>query len=257
MLSERQVEDFHRDGFVTGGQVVDDAEIGQLRADLAQAIDGAVPDRRQVPVRCVDLNGNEQRPVWQTVNMWQASGAFEELSSSATMVAEVAQLTGAEELRTWHDQIQYKPSEIGGTTDWHQDGPAWRILEPDVQVTAWVALDDVDEENGCLWMVPGSYTWGEVPLSGLSGELPPTYEGHEVGPVPRPMRGGHVHYRHCLAWHASFPNRSERPRRAIGFHYMPESARYVAAGDHIMKACVDADLADGQMLAGAPFPRVY
>ena len=96
-----------------------------------------------------------------------------------------------------------------------------------------------------------------MPLGDLSSELPPTRESHEVGPVPRPMRGGHVHYRHCLAWHASFPNRSERLRRAIGFHYMPESARYVAAGDHIMKACVDADLADGQMLAGAAFPRVY
>ena len=257
MLSERQVEEFHRDGFVTGERVVDDADIERLRADLALVIDGQVPAGRQPPVRCVNLNGDEQRPVWQIVNMWHASAGFEKLFRNDTVVADIAQLTGAAQLRIWHDQIQYKPSEIGGTTDWHQDGPAWRILAPDVQVTAWVALDDVDQDNGCLWMVPRSHTWGEAPAGSLNGELPATYDGHEVAPVPRPVGCGQVHYHHCLTWHASLPNRSERPRRAIGYHYMPESTHYVAAGDHIMKAYVDADLADGQMLAGAAFPRVY
>ncbi len=38
--------------------------------------------------------------------------------------------------------MQYKPPRTGGTTHWHQDAPARPVITPDVQVTAWVALDD-------------------------------------------------------------------------------------------------------------------
>ena len=68
---------------------------------------------------------------------------------SQKIVEEMAQLTGAAELRIWHDQIQYKPAEIGGTTGWHQDAPLWPIIRPMTEVSAWVAMDDVDVENGC------------------------------------------------------------------------------------------------------------
>lgn len=39
---------------------------------------------------------------------------------------------------------------------WHQDAPYWPIVAPMTEVTAWVALDDADEDNGCMSMVPGS-----------------------------------------------------------------------------------------------------
>src|SRR5512135_1064022 len=38
---------------------------------------------------------------------------------------------------------------------WHQDGSFWP-LEPMEVVTLWLALDDVDRENGCLRVIPGS-----------------------------------------------------------------------------------------------------
>ena len=64
----------------------------------------------------------------------------------------------AEELRVWHDQIQYKPSDVGGVNMWHQDSPYWPILTPKTtQMSAWVALDDANEENGCMRMWPGTH----------------------------------------------------------------------------------------------------
>ncbi len=73
---------------------------------------------------------------------------------------EVAQLCRTDSLRIWHDQIQYKPPVTGGPTAWHQDHPAWPIIQPADLVSAWVALDDATIENGCMWMVPGSHKWG-------------------------------------------------------------------------------------------------
>ena len=54
-------------------------------------------------------------PVWQIVNIWEASDPFRRLTQSQKIIEEMAQLTGATELRVWHDQIQHKPAEIGGT----------------------------------------------------------------------------------------------------------------------------------------------
>ena len=99
--------------------------------------------------------------MWQIVNIWEASEPFFKLIHNPTIVEEMAQLTQAKVLRIWHDQIQYKPAQTGGVNMWHQDAPLWPILAPMTEVTAWVALDDVDEENGCMSMVPGSHLWGD------------------------------------------------------------------------------------------------
>src|SRR2546430_11711585 len=74
--------------------------------------------------------------------------------------AMAAQLIGTDTLRVWHDQAQYKPPKIGGSTDWHQDHPYWPILQPADLVSAWVALDDASEEHGCMRMVRRSHLWG-------------------------------------------------------------------------------------------------
>ena len=254
MLSEADVRSFEEQGFVTGGRVLEADAVDELRTELARvsaerdATDGAKPvlDR--------DI-GQERAPVQQVVNIWQASPAFRRLLQHPRIVAEVVQLTGARELRVWHDQIQYKPPRTGGTTHWHQDAPAWPVITPDVQVTAWVALDDVDLDNGCMWMVPGSHRWGEGSLPDPGQALPVTYGGHAVSTEPRPVRSGHVHYHHCLTWHASFPNRSGGPRRAIAIHYMPDQTRYVQEGEHPMKPFVQVQ--DGRQLTGDAFPQVY
>ena len=84
-----------------------------------------------------------------------------DLIHNPTIVEEIGQLMSARELRVWHDQIQYKPPQVGGVNRWHQDSPLWGILTPKTsQVSAWVALDDANDSNGCMRMVRGSYHWG-------------------------------------------------------------------------------------------------
>ena len=65
----------------------------------------------------------EDHPIWQIVNIWQASEPFRQLIHHPKITKGLAQLTGAKELRIWHDQIQYKPAAIGGVNMWHQDAP--------------------------------------------------------------------------------------------------------------------------------------
>ena len=259
MLSEKQVAYFRANGFLKGGRVLTDEQVEALRDELARVIEHESSLERK-PVRITNLSGKADAPVWQIVNIWEASDPFKALVCNYQIAEEVAQLTGARELRLWHDQIQYKPQAVGGVNMWHQDSPYWPNIGPlTAQVTAWVALDDADEANGCMSMVPGSYHWGNQIdfLHTLPdfGSMPDQYEGHTVKVQLCPVGKGEVHFHHALTWHGSGPNTSGRPRRAIALHYMTQDTVYVASGNHIMKPYVE--VTDGQKLQGAHFPQVW
>lgn len=259
MLTEQQIAEFYANGYLKGGQVLSDQEVDVLCAEIMRVINDR--DRKDVaqPVLLHKMGNNDAAPVWQIVNIWEASEPFRTLIAHPTIVEEIAQLTRASELRLWHDQIQYKPAQVGGVNMWHQDAPLWPILAPMTEVSAWVALDDVDVDNGCMSMVPGSHLWGnhEQFLETLPDydAMPNEFEGHSVTVVPRPVRRGEVHYHHALTWHGSHANTSGRPRRAIALHYMTQDTRFVASGQHVMKPFVH--VADGQPMQGEHFPQVY
>jgi ectoine hydroxylase-related dioxygenase (phytanoyl-CoA dioxygenase family) len=237
--------------------VLGDEAVEELRAELADVIEHHEARERK-PVLCHNMSANEA-PVWQIVNIWEASDSFRALLHHPTIVEEMVQLTRTSELRIWHDQILYKPAETGGVNMWHQDAPLWPVLRPMTEVSAWVALDDVDESNGCMSMVPGSHRWGNnIDLLRTLpdfGAMPAQFAGHDIEVVTCPVRKGEVHYHHALTWHGSHANTGGRPRRAIALHYMTGETRFEAAGQHVMKQFIN--VGDGEFLKGEHFPLVY
>lgn len=77
------------------------------------------------------------------------------------------------------DMLIYKGPGQDHPFPWHQDEGYWKMGMKDVNFTdlratsIWIALDDVDEETGCMWMVPGSHIKG-------SFEHAPIKEGHHT-----------------------------------------------------------------------------
>jgi ectoine hydroxylase-related dioxygenase (phytanoyl-CoA dioxygenase family) len=259
MLTAEQIEQYRRSGFVNGGPVLDDAAVEILQQEVLRVIDDRENPAVAQPVRLANLSSDAEHPIWQIVNIWQASPAFQALVNSPLIAEMAARLSGAKELRIWHDQIQYKPKELGGRLRWHQDSPLWATLQPkDGQITAWVALDDAEADNGCMYMVPGSHLWGNQQryLDTLpeGGELPAEFEGHPLHFIMCPVKKGHVHFHHSLTWHGSGKNHSSRPRRAIAIHLMTERTTFDANGDHIMKAFISVQ--HGEVLKGDAFPQV-
>jgi ectoine hydroxylase-related dioxygenase (phytanoyl-CoA dioxygenase family) len=253
MLIPEQVSFFEKNGYLRGGRVLDDDGVEELRAELDRVIRDRDNGGRQ-PVSLRNLARDPAQTLWQIVNICDASPAFMRLVHHAGITGEVAQLTGARQLRLWHDQIQYKLAGTGGVNMWHQDWPYWGILDAPHQVTAWVALDDVDPANGCMSMVPGSHLWGNrIDLLHQLTAFDAMPKEYPV--VTCPVRKGEVHYHHALTWHGSPANQSPRPRRAIALHYMTEQTRYKSAGNHLMKQFVAVN--DGAMLAGERFPLVW
>ena len=260
MLTSEQIEQYRRSGFVNGGPVLDEATVEVLQAEVLRVIADRDNPQAAQPVRLANLSGDMERPIWQIVNIWKASPAFQALVLNPKIAEMAAELTGAKELRLWHDQIQYKPKEQGGRLHWHQDSPLWTTLQPkDAQITAWVALDDAEADNGCMYMIPGSHQWGnqqkELDKLPQGGQLPEEFEGHPLHFIMCPVKKGHVHFHHSLTWHGSGQNHSARPRRAIAIHLMVERTTYDAGGNHIMQPFITVQ--SGEQLKGDAFPLVW
>lgn len=263
MFTDDQIERFHTDGFIHGGRVMTDEQAVELRERMFAVIEGR-SDQQAESVR--NLNDDEENVVVQIVNIWQADSLFREHLSNPTSTALAAQLMNTDIVRVWHDQVQHKPPFKGGPTYWHQDHPYWPIIQPADLVSCWVALDDADVENGCMWMVPGSHLRGPY-KDGTIGTNPETWmpapdvnllsDEMSIQAVPCPVKRGHAIFHHCLTWHGAKPNRTDRGRPAIAVHYMPGHTRYIKepGKEHMVEHHIE--VASGEILQGSHFPTVW
>jgi ectoine hydroxylase-related dioxygenase (phytanoyl-CoA dioxygenase family) len=269
MLTAEQIKEFDENGFIKGDVILSDEEVELLREELDKVMNGQSVRKPVLNRNLLDGNTeygmtiSKKETVVQIVNMWMASDAFFQHAKNPKICEEIAQLCRTDTLRIWHDQVQYKPPVVGGPTGWHQDHPAWPIIQPADLISAWVALDDATIENGCMWMVPGSHKWGDNSRIMASDENFKPYctqpellpEGAKIEAVPFEIKKGQVGYHHCLTWHGSPHNRSQRKRRAIAVHYMPGHIRYEPTGHHPMEPYIEVK--PGEILAGDAFPVVY
>lgn len=103
-------------------------------------------------------------------------------------------------------------------------------------MAAWLALDDCDEENGCMRIVPGSHQWPvlctteadtEASFTNVTVPLP---EGMTAVPVT--MKAGDVLFFNGSVVHGSYPNVSkDRFRRSLIGHYIESRAERVTEFD--------------------------
>ena len=133
MLTEEQVAFFHANGYVTTGEpLLSSAEVQTLRDALDQVIAGTSPDRPHLLRNMAGGGLDSDKVVVQIVNIWQAHPAYREHIARTDIVEMALQLAPTDTLRVWHDQIQYKPPNVGTSTRWHQDFPRGRCSRPPI-----------------------------------------------------------------------------------------------------------------------------
>ncbi len=127
--------------------------------------------------------------------------------------------------------MYFKPAGARGQA-LHQDQRYLRV-QPGTCMAAWLALDDCDEENGCLQVVPGTHEMDLLcPVTSdraksFTKETVPVPPGHEVRDLP--MKAGDVVFFNGQLIHGSGPNNSkDRFRRIVVAHYIVGEAQAVA-----------------------------
>jgi len=105
------------------------------------------------------------------------------------------------------------------------------MLEPNEAVTMWMALESVDEENGCVRYVNKSHRYG-VRSHGRTSTLGFSQGIADYGcpndienEVFFPTKEGDLLVHHALTIHRADGNQSERTRKAMGFIYYANKAK--------------------------------
>ena len=249
-LSTAEIAFYQENGFVQLKNFFSADEIAVLR----QAIDHAIEHQRaRILGADNDGRGSEEyeRVFNQMVNLWTDYPAVKEFTFRARLAACARQLAQAQHIRIYHDHAMIKPAgQASKETNWHQDAPYWP-MDPVGSLSAWIAVDTVHVENGCLHFVPGSHKFGkQEPIKlGVEGESivdKMREKGFSVAePAAQEMEAGGVTFHHGCNFHYAGPNRSDAPRRAFAVIYIPNYVHFT--GGH------EAAGGGAEMKAGGPW----
>lgn len=223
MLTAAEIEAFWRDGYVVARDAVTQAELAAARAELARWVEESRGHTTPFGPPTIDGRprfdmGEEhsaERPALRRVNNpSDISPAFEAIMAGSAMTDMVAQLVGPN-LKFHHCKINLKLPGARTAVAYHQDFAYTPHTNDDV-VTALLMLDDVDETNGCLTVVPGSH---RGPLYSLfdgdrfTGAVPRDVEADALArSAPAMGPAGSVCLMHTRLLHGSAPNNGTRPR---------------------------------------------
>jgi len=217
---------FEDDGFVAVSGFCDAEELQGIESALTTFLGEIVPT---LPVEQVFY---EDKGVSSTLKQIQRLHEHDEFFASfmdGSPKALAEELLGEPVIAK---NLQYfnKPPGVGQATPPHQDA-YYFMLKPCHALTMWMALDPVDEENGCVRYLKGSHhdgirPHGRTQTLGFSQGILDFGKEETREEVPCPARPGDLLAHHGLTIHRADANLSPtRPRRALGFIFYGESSR--------------------------------
>lgn len=250
VLSQEEIARFRRDGYLKFRSVLPMAEVESLQCALdrtiRQELEGAIGDRPPEFAFGHSRKGETtaaERAIHQFVNMWKVAPEYREVLSNPLIVGAIQDLMEGPGIRLWHDQVISKPPGENKLFSCHHDFYFWPLDRP-TMITCWLALDDAVAENGCMHVVPGSHRDPRFQPAGCDlaediylapaplGEGEPGSLYEEVRTwqpehaVPVELKAGECMFHHCLNYHLTPQNRTDRQRRAFVMIFMPDGTRY-------------------------------
>ena len=186
------------------------------------------------------LGTQYERVFNQMLNLWTDYAAARKIALDKRMAESARRLAQAKEVRIYHDHALIKPpGQESRETNWHQDFPYWPGMDRPGSLSAWVAVDDVTVENGCMHFIPGSHKFGKLePIRlGVEGESiveKMQQQGRELpDPVAVELPAGGVTFHHGCNFHYAGPNQTDKPRRAFAIIYIPDYVMFTGNGDAV------------------------
>ena len=249
-VTEEDISFFQTQGYIRYEGFFSAEKMDELR----DAVDRAIARNRE-RIRGAAGGGrvseDYERVFNQMVNLWTDVPAAKTFAFHHDLAEAGRRLSGCRHVRIYHDHAMVKPpGQTSRATNWHQDAPYWR-MDPVGSFSAWIAVDDVTVDNGCLHFVPGSHRYGRQEPISLTTEGESIIDrmreqGFSVAePVSMEMAAGGVTFHHGCTFHYAGPNLTGTPRRAFAIIYIPDHVTFTGGND--------AAGAAEEMTAGGPW----
>lgn len=221
MLDQDQIQHFKNNGYLTGIPIVDEAGAGRYRQqfDELEKVEGKENSQIGLQGRHGDVEF-----IW-------------DLASNPKILDCIEALLGPDILLlASHCFCKYGDGEKSSKfVAWHQDATYWG-LKPPVTITAWYAIDDSNQENGCMRCIPGSHKAGlrshgkslqKGNLLSINQEVEVS-EAEEEKAVDLVLKAGEISLHDGIIIHGSLPNQSSHRRCGLTLRYVPSFVRNVA-----------------------------
>ena len=276
VLSPEQVERFRQDGYLKFRKVIDDEQVERLRAGLDRVVEMEAEGYAGFPSEFA--YGHQPKDaekgrlaIHQFINMWKVAPEYREVIHNPLITGAVRELMGTPRVRIWHDQVISKPPGDNRKFNCHHDFYFWPLDRP-TMITCWLALDRTTVANGCMHVVPGSHRDPRYqppdcdlsedihrsPIPRGPGEPGSLYEAVRTWDaeqaVPVELEAGECMFHHCLNYHLTPQNVTDRQRRGFVMIYMPDGTRYNPAQSPKHPCTRYLELRDGEVLDGEHFP---
>lgn len=213
-LTPEQLAQFNERGYLFPLELLDAAETADQRAYF---------DRLLAMAAAAGLDN-------YAVNGWhQHCRGLYDLVCHPRLLDYVEDLIGPNVICTMTHYFSKNPTDSKAVY-WHQDAQFWP-LTPSKVVTAWIAIDDVDEANGAMQLWPGTHQRGVIPFEYVTDQENGVLNEHVHdperfgAPVSVALRAGQLSLHTDMLLHGSLPNRSGRRRCGLTIRYMPPDVR--------------------------------
>jgi ectoine hydroxylase-related dioxygenase (phytanoyl-CoA dioxygenase family) len=222
-LTQEQYDSFWRDGYLMVEGAVTAAQLAALKAEIGGWVEESRAHMQPFGPPTIDgrprfdmgAEHTAEKPALRRINNpSDISDAYREVMLDARTVDMVADLIGPD-VKFHHCKINLKLSGARTEVSYHQDFAYTPHTNSDI-VTALLFLDDIDEDNGCLTVVPGSH---KGPMHSLfdgerfTGAVAADAEKQALAQsVPCIGKAGSVCLMHTKLLHGSSANRSSASR---------------------------------------------
>lgn len=237
MLTETQIEAFHRDGVLVVEDILEPDILSAIRSEYETLLDGLIDGWGLGETLAGATFWDKLGHAYKAGHDWfqpmdislpgdriQADTpmhfgpAVFGMVTSPRLLDTVEALIGPEITSNPIQHVRIKPPEahlnkdeirahVGGT-DWHQDrAVALEEADETEMVTVWLAITDATVENGCLQVVPNKHDL----LPHCPQRQTAIAEGFldKARAVPLPVKAGGAVIFHPMTPHASLPNISD------------------------------------------------
>lgn len=243
LISEEQKRQYQEEGYFILERVIAEPMLQMLREECGKIIAkrNAEMDAAGVNELGSDIRDNR----YFIANRYKESDRLKDFVFSELM-AEICRATIGDNAYLFYEQWVVKGAEKGVKFSWHQDS-GYVKAQHKPYVTCWSTLDDVDEENGTVYLLPYSRAGTRTRVEHVRiGRDMVGYHGDDPGEAVI-IPAGSVAVFSSLCFHRSGENRSPRMRRVYLTQYSPEP---IMTPEGKLSALADPILKDGQRVMG-------
>lgn len=230
-ITDADVARFQEQGYLVVEEAFTPAEVQEALDGLFYLISGQNPDFKVIMLENVakgvpvsELSPDERQDFVRKF-MWfvEHDERLKALSQHPKLLAVLTRLIGDAPF-LFQDMALIKPPRIGREKPWHQDHAYFNLPLETPVVGVWIALDEATPDNGCMIVIPGSHREGPViHFKRRDWQICDTQVNNH-GALAVPLKPGGCLFFHSLIHHGTPTNNSDLRRRAVQFHYRPESA---------------------------------